>query len=87
MLEQKKTLSPKEVEAEYGYPERTLETWRHRGRGPAWLKTGKKSVRYHRADIEAWQASIRVTPKGSQLVDPGDDRSAADPFDPPPAIN
>jgi predicted DNA-binding transcriptional regulator AlpA len=86
MFVEKKILSPREVEAEYGYPERTLETWRTRGRGPAWLRIGTRSVRYDRADIEAWQASIRVTPKRLQLVDP-DDNSAADPFGPPPAIN
>jgi len=85
MFKHKKTLSPKEVEAEYGYPERTLETWRQRGQGPAWLKPGKKSVRYRRSDIDAWEESIKVTPKG--VIDPDDDRSAADLFDPPPAIN
>jgi hypothetical protein len=69
MSQQKKTLSPKEVEAEYGYPERTLESWRHRGQGPAWLKPGK-SIRYARADIEAWHAKIRVTPKGSPMISP-----------------
>jgi predicted DNA-binding transcriptional regulator AlpA len=86
MLKQKKTLSPKEVESEFGYPERTLETWRHRGQGPAWLRVGTKSVRYYRADIEAWHASIRVTPKGSPIADAANDNQA-DPQDLPPAIN
>lgn len=86
MLKQKKTLSPKEVEVEYGYPERTLETWRHRGLGPAWLKVGKKCVRYYRADIEAWHGSIRVIPSGSPIADSANDNQA-DPLDLPPAIN
>jgi predicted DNA-binding transcriptional regulator AlpA len=86
MLKQKKILSPKDVEAEYGYPERTLETWRHRGQGPAWLRVGTKSVRYYRADIEAWHASVRVIPLGSPIADPANDNQA-DPQDLPPANN
>ena len=69
MSQQKMVLSPMEVEVEYGYSERTLESWRHRGQGPAWLKPGK-SVRYARADIEAWHAKIRVIPKGSPTIGP-----------------
>jgi hypothetical protein len=63
----KKRLSPKDVEAEYGYPERTLETWRARGQGPAFLKIGS-SVYYRRVDIEAWEASNRVVPQGSASI-------------------
>jgi predicted DNA-binding transcriptional regulator AlpA len=86
--QKKKTLTPKEVEAEYGYSERTLESWRHRGQGPAWLKPGK-SVRYDRADIEAWHAKIKVTPTGSPTTDLDDDtpQDTEDPQDPTPATD
>lgn len=54
---QKRLLSDLEVEREYGWPTATvLKRWRLRSeRGPRWRKLGH-TVRYERADIEAWIA-------------------------------
>jgi excisionase family DNA binding protein len=38
-------------------PPRTLETWRVRGGGPRYIKISRRSVRYRRADLDAWVAS------------------------------
>jgi excisionase family DNA binding protein len=41
--------------AEYlNYELRTLESWRHRGGGPRFVRVSAKSVRYRSADLEAW---------------------------------
>lgn len=63
MLQQKKrlTLSPKEIEAEYGYLTKTLQAWRDRGEGPAWVKTGGL-VKYTRAEFESWLDANTVRP-------------------------
>lgn len=50
-------MSPKDVEAEYGFSEQTLRNWRYTGNGPAFIKTrpGKGGrIRYRRSVIEAW---------------------------------
>lgn len=39
----------------------TLERWRARGTGPAWLMIGG-SVRYLREDVEAFEMARRQTP-------------------------
>jgi excisionase family DNA binding protein len=40
--------------AEYlGVPRRTLDQWRHRGKGPRFSKVGRH-VRYRWADVERW---------------------------------
>lgn len=53
----KATLTPAQVEAEYGFLVDTLKDWRYKGIGPKFFKTspGKGgSVRYRRTEIEAW---------------------------------
>lgn len=50
-------LSPKEVQAEYGFSPQTLANWRWTGIGPAYIKTspGRSGrIRYKRSAVEAW---------------------------------
>ncbi|WDS35853.1 helix-turn-helix domain-containing protein [Pseudoxanthomonas sp.] len=49
-------LTPKQVAAEYQLSERTLANWRSLQKGPRFLKFGERSVRYRRADLEAFIA-------------------------------
>jgi hypothetical protein len=42
-------------------PERTLEDWRLRGRGPAYVRVGQK-VRYRVRDVERWLDANTVSP-------------------------
>jgi excisionase family DNA binding protein len=48
-----------EVAELLGVSERTLETWRYRGRGPAFIRVGKKVVRYRLSDVEAFLEANR----------------------------
>ena len=41
-----------------------LADWRHAGRGPRYIKTGR-SVRYRLADLETWIADHVVDPASS----------------------
>lgn len=43
---------------------RTLEDWRHDGKGPAFIRVGGK-VRYRLKDVEAWEESNLVIPAGA----------------------
>lgn len=47
-------LPPKKVAAMLSVTVRTLEAWRYRGEGPAWLVVSARCVRYRRSDVEAW---------------------------------
>ena len=49
-------LDEKAVSREYGIPLATLRGWRFRGLPPRFMKLSR-SVRYRRADIEAWLSS------------------------------
>ena len=55
-------LTPAEAAEYVGLTEETLLRWRMRGQGPAFLKLGRKVVRYSRADIDAWAEARRVAP-------------------------
>lgn len=59
-MEQPEHLSEKLLARRWGLSHRTLERWRHDGRGPAYLKIGGRVV-YQRADIEAFEATRRRT--------------------------
>jgi hypothetical protein len=56
-------LSEREAAAKLGLSPRTLQDWRRRSCGPAFLKLGKR-VAYHPHDLDAFEASCRVQPKG-----------------------
>jgi len=44
-----------------GFAESTFEKYRVYGTGPRYLKLGKKSVRYRKADLDAWLESQIVS--------------------------
>lgn len=47
-----------------GVPRATLAGWRHRNRGPRSFRLGR-TVRYRRADVEAWvEAEFERTARG-----------------------
>lgn len=58
-------LSEREAAAKLGLSPRTLQDWRRRSCGPAFLKLGKR-VAYHPNDLDAFETQCRVQPKGTQ---------------------
>jgi len=60
---QARRLSEREAAERLGISPRTLQFWRHRSYGPAYLKLGRR-VAYHPSDLDAFEASCRVQPKG-----------------------
>ncbi|MHB1873024.1 MAG: helix-turn-helix transcriptional regulator [Steroidobacteraceae bacterium] len=44
---------------------RTLRNWRWRGAGPRYHKVGARTVRYRRADLDAFLAAGARAPKGA----------------------
>jgi excisionase family DNA binding protein len=57
-------LTTRELAAELGKPYRTLDQWRWRGLGPAYIKFGN-TIRYRRSDVEAWLDSRTHQPTES----------------------
>ena len=57
---QKRLLTPKEVEEQYGFPVRLLERWRMVGGGPQYIKAGRRRL-YTPEDLEAYIDSRRVS--------------------------
>lgn len=58
-----------EVAALTQIPKRTLEDWRMgRTRGPAFLPISRRIVRYRRADVEKWLASISIDTSESKVL-------------------
>jgi predicted DNA-binding transcriptional regulator AlpA len=55
-----KLLSRSEIESEFGLRANFLEKLAVAGRGPTYLKLGRRLVRYRRADVEQWLAEHRV---------------------------
>ena len=41
---------------------RTLETWRLRRQGPAWVAIGRRAVRYRASAVERWIVGRTVDP-------------------------
>jgi hypothetical protein len=56
---EKKLLMAKDVEIEYGIPERTLEYWRRAGIGPTYANV-RRRVYDERAVLEAYLVASRV---------------------------
>lgn len=44
-----------------GVTERTLASWRERGTGPVYVRTGGRAPRYLPADVDAWLLEQRFT--------------------------
>lgn len=60
MIPEKELLTEREVEKYFGVPTRTLQVWRNRGFGPAFVKAGR-SVYYRPADIENFiESNVRT---------------------------
>jgi excisionase family DNA binding protein len=38
--------------------QRTLQGWRIKGQGPAFMKLGSTAVRYRRSDVERWMTTV-----------------------------
>ena len=47
-------LTPDQVAQRYQVSEATLKEWRYKGRGPKFLRIGKR-VRYREADLLRWE--------------------------------
>ncbi|WP_291447666.1 AlpA family transcriptional regulator [Desulfovibrio sp.] len=60
---QKKMISPKEIQQEYGINRRTLEHWRLQGIGPAYTNFGRR-VFYDRVVFEKFIAAGNVQTTG-----------------------
>ncbi len=59
MIDYRTLLSNAEAAALLGVTPNTLKFWRHKGRGPVFIKYGdspRSGVGYDPADIEAWKA-------------------------------
>jgi predicted DNA-binding transcriptional regulator AlpA len=53
-------LNEHEVARIIGVQVKTLRNWRVQGRGPLFVRTGTKLVRYRPLDVQAWQeANVR----------------------------
>lgn len=58
-LPDKRLLAPKDVEREFGIPQRTLAYWRQESVGPAYTTFGRR-IFYERDVLEAYIASGRI---------------------------
>ena len=61
----KHLLSPRDVEEEYGIPERTLERWRACGEGPPYTNPSSRRIFYERPILEAYIEAGRVQTTGT----------------------
>jgi hypothetical protein len=50
--------SPAELSAAGLGDENTLAKWRMFGKGPRFIRINRRMIRYRRADVEAWLASL-----------------------------
>lgn len=60
-------LTPGQVSEYLGVSAGTLANWRHRGRGPSFLRVGRH-VRYRSGDVASWLDSRLCTPGRAPLV-------------------
>ena len=61
-------LDERQLSAEWQIPQRTLTMWRYRKIGPPYVKLGAQTVRYRRADVDAWRDSRIVQTAGGSDV-------------------
>ncbi|PNL17284.1 AlpA family transcriptional regulator [Micrococcus sp. FDAARGOS_333] len=54
-------VAPADLAQALGVTERTLSSWRERGTGPAYVRTGERIVRYLPEDVDAWLRAQRFT--------------------------
>ena len=60
---ERRLLSPRDVEEEYGIKERLLAAWRAQGLGPKWTTVGRH-IFYERDVLEAYISAGRVNTAG-----------------------
>ncbi|TAM96159.1 MAG: DNA-binding protein [Rhodanobacteraceae bacterium] len=53
-------LTTEEASAALAVTSKTLANWRAKREGPAFLKIGKRAVRYRRADLEAFTRRVEA---------------------------
>jgi len=61
----KKCLIPKEVEGAYRIPVGTLANWRNQGKGPGYIKYGRK-ILYPVLELEKWCNNNQVKTSDSR---------------------
>ena len=64
-------LDERRLAAELGVSVRTVQGWRQKGEGPAFMKVGS-AVRYPRHAIDAYKASITFTSTSAATVNGGE---------------
>lgn len=62
-------LTPGETAELLRVSESTLKRWRREGKGPTYTRLDAGSIRYHRADLEAWLRKLTM-PSVQVTVDP-----------------
>ena len=62
---ERKCLMPIEVETSYGIPVGTLANWRNQGRGPGYIKYGRK-VLYPVSELDKWCQFNKVKTEDSR---------------------
>ena len=62
---ERKCLIPKEVEAAYRIPVGTLANWRNQGKGPGFIKYGRK-ILYPVSEMEKWCVANQVKTSDSR---------------------
>ena len=60
-----KCLMPKEVEDAYRIPVGTLANWRNQGKGPDYVKFGRK-ILYQVSELEQWCQANRIKTSDSR---------------------
>jgi len=64
-------LTPKDVQADYGFSPQTLANWRWTGQGPEYIKQtpGRGGrIKYRRGAIEAWLEAQTVKTGGRRVA-------------------
>jgi predicted DNA-binding transcriptional regulator AlpA len=57
-------LTEKDVAATLGLKPATLRNWRVKGEGPRFLRLSRRAIRYSRADVGEWVASVNERDRG-----------------------
>jgi len=63
------TLKEKDAASYIGFKAQTLNKWRSRKRGPAYLRIGGK-IRYLRSDLDTFLSASRVDPAATPKLQP-----------------
>jgi predicted DNA-binding transcriptional regulator AlpA len=61
-------LTEQDLLEEYLIPPRTAQRWRSEGRGPKWIRLGRRRVIYRRSDVEIWLAERTFSSRADELA-------------------